>query len=243
MMPPVKHLDPQVTQEVKPGIWVPAIAEPLYSYRFFFFPIYTCVVCSEKFTKFGDYLLHYRTEQLLEEHTNLQKYATSGDLSRIKALFWRRAYFVLEHGTKRDVEALRALRTPEMMTAAEVTGLVGQLEDIWGPVFRKYSEKNDITVGHVVDEITIEDEDPSEAAKDLDYFSHTNSKGVTYFLHMKTVTLRGGKPHPIYYFKRAIDPKEAVKKEAFPANKRVRENPRNGFLSITSAKETSEDED
>ena len=29
---------------------------------------------------------------------------------------------------------------------------------------------------------------------------HTNSKGVTYYLNKKEVTLRGGKPQTIYFF-------------------------------------------
>ena len=31
-------------------------------------------------------------------------------------------------------------------------------------------------------------------------YSHTNSKGVTYYLHSTEVTLRGGKPQTIYFF-------------------------------------------
>ena len=31
-------------------------------------------------------------------------------------------------------------------------------------------------------------------------YSHKNSKGVTYYLHSKDVTLRGGRNQTIYYF-------------------------------------------
>ena len=31
-------------------------------------------------------------------------------------------------------------------------------------------------------------------------YQHTNSKGKTYFLHSKNVTLRGGRNQTIYYF-------------------------------------------
>ena len=31
-------------------------------------------------------------------------------------------------------------------------------------------------------------------------YSHTNSKGITYYLHKSEVTLRGGKPQTIYFF-------------------------------------------
>ena len=59
-------------------------------------------------------------------------------------------------------------------------------------------------------------------------YQHTNSKGVTYFLNSKDVTLRGGKKQTIYYFskdKRA----EACD---LPSGMSVNENPRNGFLTV-----------
>mgnify|MGYP001266275842 CR=1 FL=1 len=31
-------------------------------------------------------------------------------------------------------------------------------------------------------------------------YKHTNSKGITYYLHKTEVTLRGGKPQTIYFF-------------------------------------------
>jgi hypothetical protein len=60
-------------------------------------------------------------------------------------------------------------------------------------------------------------------------YSHTNSKGVTYFLHSKDVTLRGGKLQTIYYFAKDTRP-EAI--DALPENYGVVENPRNGFLTL-----------
>lgn len=60
-------------------------------------------------------------------------------------------------------------------------------------------------------------------------YKHTNSKGVTYFLNSKLVTLRGGKEQRIYYFSKDQRP-EAV--DAVPAGMMVNENPRNGFLTI-----------
>ncbi len=60
-------------------------------------------------------------------------------------------------------------------------------------------------------------------------YKHTNSKGVTYYLNSKTVTLRGGKQQVIYYFSKDQRP-EAV--EAIPAGMMVNENPRNGFLTV-----------
>jgi len=60
-------------------------------------------------------------------------------------------------------------------------------------------------------------------------YSHTNSKGVTYYLHKKDVTLRGGKLQTIYYFAKDTRP-EAINE--LPAGYQVVENPRNGFLTL-----------
>lgn len=60
-------------------------------------------------------------------------------------------------------------------------------------------------------------------------YSHTNSKGVTYYLHKKDVTLRGGKQQTIYYFAKDERP-EAI--DALPEGYTVVENPRNGFLTL-----------
>ena len=60
-------------------------------------------------------------------------------------------------------------------------------------------------------------------------YSHTNSKGVTYYLHKKDVTLRGGKQQTIYYFAKDERP-EAI--DALPDGYGVVENPRNGFLTL-----------
>lgn len=60
-------------------------------------------------------------------------------------------------------------------------------------------------------------------------YQHTNSKGVTYYLNSKDVTLRGGKKQTIYYFSKD---KRAETIDALPAGFSVNENPRNGFLTI-----------
>lgn len=60
-------------------------------------------------------------------------------------------------------------------------------------------------------------------------YNHTNSKGVTYFLNSKAVTLRGGKKQTIYYFSKDERP-ETVNE--LPAGYAVNENPRNGFLTL-----------
>lgn len=64
-------------------------------------------------------------------------------------------------------------------------------------------------------------------------YSHTNSKGVTYYLNSKAVTLRGGKEQTIFYFSKDERP-EAVKE--LPKDMEVNENPRNGFLTVKRIK-------
>ena len=59
-------------------------------------------------------------------------------------------------------------------------------------------------------------------------YKHTNSKGTTYHLNSKKVTLRGGKEQKIHYFSKDVRPEAADLPEGFSVN----ENPRNGFLTI-----------
>ncbi len=59
-------------------------------------------------------------------------------------------------------------------------------------------------------------------------YSHTNSKGVTYYLHSKDVILRGGKEQTIFYF--AKDERDNTCD--LPKDREVVENPRNGFLVV-----------
>jgi hypothetical protein len=63
-------------------------------------------------------------------------------------------------------------------------------------------------------------------------YKHTNSKGVTYYLNSKDVTLRGGKQQTIYYFSKDERP-EATD---LPSGMEVNENPRNGFLTVKRTK-------
>jgi hypothetical protein len=60
-------------------------------------------------------------------------------------------------------------------------------------------------------------------------YKHTNSKGVTYYLNSKKVTLRGGKSQTIYYFSK--DERNDTAAE-LPDDRTVNENPRNGFLTL-----------
>ena len=65
-------------------------------------------------------------------------------------------------------------------------------------------------------------------------YSHTNSKGVTYYLHSTEVTLRGGKQQTIYFFAKKAQNDKGTPCE-LPAGRKVVENPRNGFLTIKKA--------
>jgi len=64
-------------------------------------------------------------------------------------------------------------------------------------------------------------------------YKHTNSKGVTYHLNSKKVTLRGGKVQTIYYFSK--DHRAATSTD-LPSDRVVNENPRNGFLTLKRKK-------
>ena len=57
-------------------------------------------------------------------------------------------------------------------------------------------------------------------------FSHTNSKGQTYYLHSKDVTLRGGRQQTIYFFAREVKPGAL---DELPAGKQIVENKRTGL--------------
>lgn len=58
-------------------------------------------------------------------------------------------------------------------------------------------------------------------------YAHKNSKGQTYYLHHKEVTLRGGRKQVIYYFAR--EEKGEGELEAVPEGMMVIENKRTGL--------------
>ena len=66
-------------------------------------------------------------------------------------------------------------------------------------------------------------------------YSHSNSKGVKYYLHKTEVTLRGGKPQTIYFFAK-VEKNEKGEPTDLPADRVVTENPRNGFLTVSKKK-------
>jgi hypothetical protein len=57
-------------------------------------------------------------------------------------------------------------------------------------------------------------------------FTHVNSKGQTYYLHQRDVTLKGGRVQRIYFFAREI--KDGAI-DALPQGYIVVENPRTGL--------------
>lgn len=66
-------------------------------------------------------------------------------------------------------------------------------------------------------------------------YKHTNSKGVTYYLHKTDVTLRGGKQQTIYFFAKVANNDKGEPTD-LPEDRVVKENPRNGFLTVSKKK-------
>ena len=64
-------------------------------------------------------------------------------------------------------------------------------------------------------------------------YSTTNSKGQTYFLHTKEVTLKGGRLQRIYYFAKAVKPEDSI--DAMPNGYQVSENTRTGLPMLKKA--------
>ena len=62
-------------------------------------------------------------------------------------------------------------------------------------------------------------------------YSHKNSKGATYYLHSKDVTLRGGRNQTIYYFARDARSNACD----LPAGKQVVESSRTGLPLVKKA--------
>ena len=62
-------------------------------------------------------------------------------------------------------------------------------------------------------------------------YSHKNSKGVTYYLHSKDVTLRGGRNQTTYYFARV----ERSNSCDLPSGKQVVESYRSGLPLVKKA--------
>lgn len=63
-------------------------------------------------------------------------------------------------------------------------------------------------------------------------YSYTNKKKVTYYLHNKDVTLRGGRHQIIYFFAREV---RAGSLNAVPAGYKVMETERTGMPVLKKA--------
>ena len=225
MQPPYKHLNEEVMAEEKPGIWVPAIPIPFR--RGLFRPEFECA-CGQKFSSYARYCFHYRTEQLLEMNKGL---GVRANLSSAKALFWRRAAFIYRYGSPSEISQLDALGTPEMKNYAQVNNLNSVMMLIWEPIYESVIKNKNATVHEMVEQSELIDETPQQAKADFaEPYTHVNSFGVTYYLNMKPVMLRGNKPVDIYFFSKEFKPEFAQR--SLPDDKRVSENPRNGFLCV-----------
>jgi hypothetical protein len=64
-------------------------------------------------------------------------------------------------------------------------------------------------------------------------YTHRNSKGQTYYLHGKDVTLQNGRRQRIYYFAR--EPKRGEAIDTLPPGHRIEESPRTGLPYLKRA--------
>lgn len=63
-------------------------------------------------------------------------------------------------------------------------------------------------------------------------YTHSNSRGQTYYLHGKEVTLANGRRQQIYWFAREVK-RDAL--DSLPTDRRVEENPRTGLPYLKRA--------
>jgi hypothetical protein len=64
-------------------------------------------------------------------------------------------------------------------------------------------------------------------------YSTQNSKGQTYYLHSKEVTLKGGRRQRIFYFAKDVRPADSL--DALPSGYQVSENTRTGLPMLKKA--------
>ena len=64
--------------------------------------------------------------------------------------------------------------------------------------------------------------------------AYRNTRGATYFLHGKEVTLQNRRKQAVHYFKRELDPKEALTE--IPVGKSIKENKKSGLPYLTRAR-------
>jgi hypothetical protein len=73
-------------------------------------------------------------------------------------------------------------------------------------------------------------------------YRHTNSQGVSYFLHRTDVTLKGGRPQTIYFFARDGKRVRGTPVD-LPPGSEVVENPRTGLVVIRKIRDRTRDDD
>jgi len=157
-----KHLDETVMEEYRNRM-VPAIPLPQVHIRkigLFRKREEAHCACGIRFLSMDTYMHHYRTEQLIEMNENLGK---ARELSKEKAMFWRRVAFIYKHGTKEEIERVDQMVQVQFSTLTDMKSKNSYVENIYGPVYLRVAKDNDLTVGHIKDETTIEDETPEEA--------------------------------------------------------------------------------
>lgn len=98
------------------------------------------------------------------------------------------------------------------------------------PKFRKTKGTRRLKKGDIVllDENGSVKEVVAVSKPEKKVYKHTNSKGVTYYLHRKTVRLSSGRRPSILYFGKTKGEYAC----ALPRTRVIEENPRNGFLTI-----------
>ncbi len=64
-------------------------------------------------------------------------------------------------------------------------------------------------------------------------YSYTNSRGVTYYLHSREVTLKGGRVQRIYWFAKSQNPSYAL--DSIPAGYKVMETKKSGLPVLKKA--------
>lgn len=163
-----KHLDHTTTEEYR-NREVPAIPYPrIYKRKVSLFSKREeCqCACGIRFLSMDTYMHHYRTEQLIELNEQRRyEVERAATVPKLKALYWRRRCFVLEYGTPADIKEVKLIESPELKSGEDLAALVDRVTDIWGPLYKEYAAHNNVTVGQVLDETTIEDETPEEARR------------------------------------------------------------------------------
>lgn len=89
-----------------------------------------------------------------------------------------------------------------------------------------------LVIGSMSSYTNLAQADSSKESKKNEIYSQTNSKGVTYYLYKKEVTLKNSeKTRTIYFFAKSANNKKGTPLKEVPANKIVAET-KNGLLVL-----------